>query len=314
MKPIVFEPLYKERIWGGRRLETVYNRTLPSPNLPYGEAWEIVDRPDEQSIVSGGEFHGKSLHHLWTLHRDEIFGKEIPPSDRFPILVKILDSATDLSIQVHPPADIAPSLQGEPKTEMWFIARADPGSRLHVGLKNGVTRESFAASIANGTVAAQVHSIIPSRGDSIFIPSGRLHAIGGGFLIHEIQQNSDSTYRVFDWNRLDPAGKPRDLHVAESMACIDFSDIEPEMDMPDGDTLASCPHFKTTLHFLKAGESISNADADRFSLITVVSGSLASQTPAAAYSTGSTILLPPACTPLVALEPSSLLRITSGHR
>ncbi len=311
MQPITFTPLYKERIWGGRQLETFYNRGLPDPSVPYGEAWEIVDRENEQSIVSSGEFAGKSLHELWQYRREEIFGSGLPDSSRFPILIKILDSADDLSIQVHPPAEIAPSLDGEPKTEMWFIADTKPGSKLYVGLKKGVTRESFESSIQDGTVAEKVHAITPEKGDSIFIPSGRLHAIGAGFLIHEIQQNSDTTYRVFDWNRTDADGNSRQLHVAESLACIDFSDHEPEMDTQGGTasccptTLATCPHFHTTLHHLAPGETISNPTPDRFSLITVVSGSLEER-----YATGETILLPRNAAPLKATAGTSLLQIT----
>ncbi|MDP4720124.1 MAG: class I mannose-6-phosphate isomerase [Akkermansiaceae bacterium] len=305
MEPITFKPLYMERIWGGRQLETFYGRTLPDPETPFGEAWEIVDREDEQSVVDSGELSGKSLHELWTNHRIEIFGSGLPESERFPILIKILDSADDLSIQVHPPAEIAPSLNGEPKTEMWFIADAKPGSKLYVGLRNGATRGSFEKAITDGTVADQVHAIAPEKGESIFIESGRLHAIGAGFLIHEIQQNSDTTYRAFDWNRTDSEGKPRDLHVAESLACIDFNDYEPRMDTPQGDTLATCPYFKTTSHKLAPGETISNASADRFSLITVVSGELDG-----IHDAGRTLLLPVDCNALQATEDTTVLRIT----
>ena len=304
MQPITFTPIYKERIWGGRQLEETYHRTLPKSAVPFGEAWEIVDREDAQSIVSSGVFSGKSLHHLWKNHREEIFGKDLPDSDRFPLLIKILDCADDLSIQVHPPADVAEKLGGEPKTEMWYIADCKPGAKLYVGLKKGATKQTFEKAIEEGTVADQVHAIIPEKGQSIFIESGRLHAIGAGFLIHEIQQNSDTTYRVFDWNRTDPEGKPRDLHVTQSLACIDFEDIEPGMDTPDGDTLATCPYFTTTLHHLAPGETIKNPNADRFSLITIVEGSLENQ-----YTTGQTILLPVFSRPLAATGKTTLLQI-----
>lgn len=308
MKPITFQPLYMQRIWGGRQLEETYGRKLPLPDVPYGEAWEIVDREEAQSVVAEGEFAGKSLHELWTKHREEIFGTGLPDSERFPLLIKILDSADDLSIQVHPPADIAAELGGEPKTEMWFIADAKPGSKLYVGLREGVTRASFEAAIGNGTVADQVHAITPRKGDSIFIESGRLHAIGAGFLIHEIQQNSDTTYRVFDWNRTDAQGNPRDLHVAQSLACIDFTDTEPEMDTPIANTLATCPHFTTTLHHLAPGETISNPDPIRFSLITVVSGSLEEK-----FTTGQTVLLPRGAGTLTASAETKLLQISTSR-
>ena len=311
MEVITFDPLYMERLWGGRALEIIYGRSLPTPDVPFGEAWEIVDREDAQSVVSGGTFSGMTLHELWRDRREEIFGWGLPLSDRFPLLIKILDSADDLSIQVHPPAAIAGQLGGEPKTEMWFIADAKPGAKLYVGLRKGVTRESFECAIVEGTVAEQVHAITPGKGDSIFIESGRLHAIGAGFLIHEIQQNSDTTYRVFDWNRIDSAGKPRQLHVEESLACIDFGDAEPGMDTQGGaasccpTTLATCLYFNTTLHDLAAGDIISNPHPDRFSLITVVSGSLENT-----HNTGCTVLLPRAANGLAATAPTKVLQIT----
>lgn len=294
-----------ERIWGGRALETIYGRLLPNPYAPFGEAWEIVDREDAQSVVSSGEFCGMSLHDLWKSHRDDIFGDALPHSERFPLLIKILDSADDLSIQVHPPTSIAGRLGGEPKTEMWFIADAKPGAKLYVGLRKGVTRVSFEQSIAEGSVAEQVHAIGPRKGDSIFIESGRIHAIGSGFLIHEIQQNSDTTYRVFDWNRTDSEGKARELHLTESLACINFSDFEPEMDTPSGDTLAVCPFFKTTFHNLQIGEIISNPLPDYFSLITVVNGCLENT-----HMAGQTILLPKGAKGLAATTTTQALQIT----
>ena len=311
MEPITFEPIYMQRIWGGRRFEETYGRHLPDSDQLYGEAWEIVDREDAQSLVSSSEFFGKSLNHLWNNYREEIFGENLPQFSRFPLLIKILDCAADLSIQVHPPADVAEKFGGEPKTEMWYIADCKPGAKLYVGLKHGSTRTTFEQAISEGTIADQVHAITPEKGQSIFIPSGRLHAIGADFLIHEIQQNSDTTYRVFDWNRTDPAGIPRELHVAQSLACIDFTDLEPEMDTQGNDpshlpkTLASCPHFTTTLHHLPPGETFPHFASDRFSLVTIVSGSLENK-----YRAGQTLLLPKFSAPLLASEPSSILRIT----
>lgn len=305
MPAITFKPLYMQRIWGGRNLETIYHRDLPDPHSAYGEAWEIVDREDAQSIVCDGQFAGKSLHELWQNHRQEIFGIDVIENTRFPILIKILDSSDDLSIQVHPPAHLAKQFNGEPKTEMWYIAKARPGSKLYIGLKQGVTRESFEQAIAEGTVADVVHSITPDHGDFIFIESGRIHAIGAGFLIHEIQQNSDTTYRVFDWNRKDSNGNPRDLHIEESLACIDFKDTKAEIETPIDKTLVSCPYFTTTLHRLSTGETIGNPNPDQFSLITVVSGSLDH-----IYAIGQTILLPKSSEPLTASELTTVLQIT----
>lgn len=309
VEPIIFTPLYMERVWGGRELERVYGRTLPHPIRPFGESWEIVDRDKEQSVVASGPLAGTTLHELWSTRRDELFGAGYDSHPRFPILIKVLDARDDLSIQVHPPVHLAAALGGEPKTEMWFIADCDPGAKLYVGLKLGVTRKDFEKAIADGTVADCVHAVSPQPGDSIFIASGRLHAIGAGFLIHEIQQNSDTTYRVFDWNRMGLDGQPRELHVAQSMASIDFNDFEPAMDQPDGDNLATCDYFKTDRRTLAAGETITNPDAERFSIISVVDGCLESAG-GTHLKKGSFALLPRGITPLKACRESVVLQVT----
>ncbi|MEO8615461.1 MAG: type I phosphomannose isomerase catalytic subunit [Luteolibacter sp.] len=309
MEPITFTPLYMERVWGGRELETVYARHLPDPKQPFGESWEIVDREEEQSIADEGNWAGTTLHDLWMHHREEIFGEGFQDHPRFPILIKVLDARDDLSIQVHPPVHLATGLGGEPKTEMWFIADCDPGAKLYVGLKNGVTRADFENSITDGSVADVVHAITPQSGDSIFIASGRLHAIGAGFLIHEIQQNSDTTYRVFDWNRLGLDGNPRELHVSESLASIDFDDFEPMMDTPVGDNLATCEYFKTDRKSLKSGEALTNPHPGRFSILSVVEGELESKG-GRRFKKGQFMLLPRDGAPLTAVEDSTILQVT----
>lgn len=308
MAPITFTPLYMDRVWGGRELERVYGRTLPDATTPIGESWEIVDRDPEQSVVKDGPYAGKSLHELWTQHREEIFGAGLPDSERFPILIKILDARDDLSIQVHPPVDKADELGGEPKTEMWVIADADPGAKLYVGLKNGVTRADFEKAIADGTVEACVHAVSPQAGESIFIASGRLHAIGAGLLIHEIQQNSDTTYRVFDWNRVGLDGKPRQLHVGQSLASIDFQDFEPGMDVPQGDVLAQCPYFRTNRRTLADGASLANPDAGRFTIVGVVEGTLKSAD-GRSFVKGDYLILPVGAAPLTAVGETIALQV-----
>lgn len=309
MEPLTFQPLYMERVWGGRELERIYGRALPDAQQPFGEAWEIVDRPNEQSIVDDGLLAGTSLHELWTIRRTEIFGEGYGQQPRFPILIKVLDARDDLSLQVHPPVQLAAELGGEPKTEMWFVADCAPGAHLYVGLKQGVTRADFEQAIARGTVAGCVHVLAPQPGDSIFIASGRLHAIGAGFLIHEIQQNSDTTYRVFDWNRLGLDGQPRPLHVAQSLASIDFNDFEPAMDTPHGDTLANCAYFKTDKLSLAPGQVIANPAPDRFSILSVVDGAVESAA-GRRFSKGRCLLMPRAAAPLTALGNSTVLQVT----
>jgi mannose-6-phosphate isomerase len=224
--PLTFEPRFKERVWGGRTLETLYAKHLPA-SVPIGESWEIADRPGDESVIVNGPLAGRSLRWLMQEHGSEVLGDAGPTLDgRFPLLCKILDARQRLSLQVHPPQH---AQLGESKTEMWYIAAADPGAELFVGLRAGVTRAAFEGAVAKGTVADCFHRIEVRAGDAMFLPSGRAHAIGAGLVIFEIQQNSDTTFRVDDWNRVGLDGKPRELHVAESLASIDFSDFEPRL-------------------------------------------------------------------------------------
>jgi mannose-6-phosphate isomerase len=227
--PLTFQPAFKERVWGGRELARLYDKKLPTGAV-IGESWEIADRPGDASIVTNGPLAGKSLRWLMEQHAKEILGRAKPAADgRFPLLCKILDAREKLSLQVHPPADKAAALKGEPKTEMWYIADAAPGASLYVGLKRGVTRAAFEEKIADGSVADCFHRIQVKAGDTMFLPSGRVHAIGDDLVIFEIQQNSNTTYRVFDWNRVGLDGQPRELHIEQSLASIDFNDFEPKL-------------------------------------------------------------------------------------
>jgi len=226
--PLTFKPIFKERIWGGRALEQLYKKQLPL-NVPIGESWEISDRPGDASVIANGPLAGKDLRWLMENHERELLGDAKSANGRFPLLIKILDAQEKLSLQVHPPAQKAAELKGEPKTEAWYIADAAPGAELYVGLKRGVTRAEFEQKIKTGAVAECFHRVPVRAGDTMFLPSGRVHAIGAGLVIFEIQQNSDTTYRVFDWNRVGLDKKPRELHIAESLASIDFNDFEPDL-------------------------------------------------------------------------------------
>ncbi len=290
---IRFQPTYQTRVWGGRRLETRFGRILPDPDLPYGESWEISAREEADCEVVGGTHGGRRLSELWAdpALRRALFGEKAPDLERFPLLCKILDAREKLSVQVHPPASVADELGGEPKTEVWYIADAAPGAVLYVGVVEGVDETAFREAIAAGEVERCIHALPVEKGQHLFIPSGRLHAIGAGLLIYEIQQSSDTTYRVYDWNRPGIDGSPRALHVEESLKCIDFADTAPAMDAAEGELLVHCEHFRLERHLLAAGAPLAEAVRGRFAIVTVVEGGVGDG--ATRFGEGDFLLVPP---------------------
>jgi mannose-6-phosphate isomerase len=274
---IAFIPIPMERVWGGRDLAVVLGRTLPD-GPPIGESWEIVDRVEAQSVVANGAWRGRTLADIRRKHTAELLGPQVQPEQPFPILVKWLDCQERLSLQVHPPAAVAGELGGEPKTENWYVAAARPDASLIVGLKRGVSEDDFAKALSEERLEACVHRFPVAAGDSILVESGRLHAIDGGNLILEIQQNSDTTYRVYDWGRVGLDGKPRTLHVEPSLRSIDFNDFEPEpLRQPQGDcVLAECREFRIR-QFMNASdvERLVELPAGMAQLIHAIKGDLA---------------------------------------
>jgi mannose-6-phosphate isomerase len=270
--PLTFKPIFQERIWGGRKLADLFRKDLPVGKR-IGESWEIVDRPEAQSVVTNGPLRGKTLHELWTQDRQSIFGK-VPDTDRFPLLIKLLDAQEKLSLQVHPTAEAAKVLGGEPKTEFWYVAAADPNAELYVGLRASLTREEFRDAVKQRRVADCVHTVRVKAGDAMFLPAGRFHAVGGGNLLVEIQQNSDTTYRVFDWNRVDDKGKPRQLHVDQALQSIDFDDVAPQLIEPRGELLVKHELFEIQKWNLDAPREI--APPGQFAIVCCLSGSVRS--------------------------------------
>ncbi|HEY1582371.1 MAG TPA: type I phosphomannose isomerase catalytic subunit [Chthoniobacterales bacterium] len=240
--PLTFVPLFQERAWGGRQLANLFGRQLPAGKL-IGESWEIVDRPEAQSVVRQGPWQGWTLHELWQEHRPEIFGNMMPAAPRFPLLAKLLDARENLSLQVHPGPSITAAVGGEAKTEMWYFAASEAGAEIYAGLRRGVTPTQLERLVRGKGLPELVHRIPIKTGDAFFVPSGRLHAIGAGNLLIEIQENSDTTFRLFDWDRDDKEGRPRPLQIEEALQSIDVDDFEPEVIQAAGETLVSCPHF-----------------------------------------------------------------------
>ncbi|NBW95570.1 MAG: class I mannose-6-phosphate isomerase [Planctomycetia bacterium] len=220
MHPLL-EPIYRRYLWGGRGFATTLGRDLP-PGEDFAESWELVDRPgSDQSVVSAGPLAGRTLGELVRDRGRELLGRHAP-LPAFPLLFKFLDARRDLSVQVHPDdaraARLVPPDRG--KTEAWYVIDAAPGSRIYAGLAPGVGRAELAAAIERGTCADVLHSFVARAGDCVFIPAGTVHAIGAGLLVAEIQQSSDVTYRLFDWNRVGPDGRPRPLHVEAGVEAV----------------------------------------------------------------------------------------------
>lgn len=296
-------------------MDRLYGKKLPA-GVPIGESWEISDRPGDASVIANGPLAGKDLRWLMEHHERELLGKARSANGRFPLLIKILDAQEKLSLQVHPPAHKAAELKGEPKTEAWYIADAAPGAELYVGLKRGVTRAEFETKIETGAVAECFHRVPVKAGDTMFLPSGRVHAIGAGLVIFEIQQNSDTTYRVFDWNRVGLDGKPRDLHVAESLASIDFADFEPGL--AGGDfaksqrygirTVVQNPLFSLEEFLVDEGADIS-FESEFPTVVAVVKGEMVIQTSKTkdSLAPGQFCLIPPGCNPYLSVEKGGVL-------
>lgn len=228
--PLVFEPVYKDYIWGGERLKTLFGRA--NTPTPCAESWEISDRPEGMSVVSRGPLKGVTLAALTHERAPEMFGAGNSP-DRFPLLCKIIDAHSRLSVQTHPNEVSAPALGGEPKTEAWYVLQSEPGAFVYAGLHPGVGEAELRQALSDGSVENLLRKLPVKRGDVVFLPGGRVHAIGEGCLLYEVQQNSNTTYRLFDWNRAGTDGKPRELHVEQALKTVLWRDEDDAL-MPPG--------------------------------------------------------------------------------
>ena len=310
-----FEPIYQERVWGGRGLESYLGRKLPG-STPIGESWELVDRVEAQSVVADGPLKGKTLRQIIEAHTGEIMGPSWPKERPFPILVKWLDCRDRLSVQVHPPAGIAPKLGGEPKTENWYFGKTDAGAAVYAGLKPGVTRESFEQAISDGTVDQCLDRVPVRDGDSLLIHSGTMHAIDAGNVILEIQQNSDTTYRVYDWGRVGLDGKPRALHVRESLESLAANTSPPPKlfrSDKSADILVRCREFIIRRERLKAGAKVAFAANQEARILSVVEGELVDEhLSAQTIRQGTNILMPYAAELSFVAKMDSVILITEN--
>ena len=250
--PLRFEPIYQYRLWGGRHLAGLL--TAPLPDGPIGEAWVLSDREDHPSRVANGTLKGQTIAQLVVQYPEQLMGKLAGRFRRFPLLLKFLDASEMLSVQVHPAdgrTDLLPA--GETgKTEAWVVLETGPKSRIYAGLRPGVTEAGLRQAIANGGVADQLAYITPQRGDAVFLPAGTVHSLGGGLVVFEVQENSDVTFRLYDWNHVDATtGKPRALQVDQALASVDFGECAGGLVTPvvearkpvEREWLFHCEHF-----------------------------------------------------------------------
>lgn len=251
--PLQFEPIYQYRLWGGRHLANLLTAPLPG-NGPIGEAWILSDREDYQSLVANGPLKGQTINQLMEKEQEQLLGKLAGHFKRFPLLLKFLDVHEMLSVQVHPSdlkKDYLP-IGEHGKTEAWVVLEAGPDSRIYAGLRPGTTADNLKQSLIDGTIADHLSYFTPKPGDGVFIPAGTVHSLGGDVVVFEVQQNSDVTFRLYDWDHIDSkTGKPRALQVDQALACIDFAQgaIQPVVPLVEGiipvrrELFFYCEHF-----------------------------------------------------------------------
>jgi mannose-6-phosphate isomerase len=301
--PLRFEPYLRPMVWGGRQLGEVLGKSLPTDS-PYGESWEISDHPSHVSVIASGPYKGQTLRYLMEHHATALLGAAAARLPRFPWLVKWLDAGDWLSVQVHPnDADAARLRPGESgKTEAWFVLAAAPESRIYAGLLPGVQENDLRKALRQGTVVECLRSFSPRPGDCFFLPAGTVHAVGGGVLMAEVQQTSDATFRLFDWDRRDADGRRRQLHLEEALACIDWSSgpLQPlrATNYPRGGAtgplrqrLVQCPYF--TLEYLFSRRPVAlNGGAVQVLLVLHGRGRAQSGVDELPLAPGDTLLLP----------------------
>ena len=240
--PLKFKSIYKQRIWGGQKLKEFFKKDLPE-GQKIGESWELADLSEDKSIIANGEYQGQPLRALLEKYPKEITGNK-NFSGPFPLLIKFLDAQDILSVQVHPDSETCRQTgKGDPKTECWYIIAAEPDAFIYKGLKKGVTKQQLAEAIDKGSVAEILAKVHVQPGQCHFLPAGTTHAIGAGLLMAEIQTPSDTTYRVFDFNRVDDSGKPRELHIKQALESIHFDSSGDNLSVTTVGRLVECEYF-----------------------------------------------------------------------
>ena len=317
LTPLRFEPILRRLVWGGRRLGTMLGKPI-GDGSDYAESWEIVDRSADQSLVAAGPLAGKSLGELMAQRRKELLGRHQHLS-RFPLLFKFLDANQKLSVQVHPNDEQAARMPtpDSGKTEAWVVVHAEPGSVIYAGVKRGFDRAAFERELLRGTAELCLHRFEPQVGDCLFIPAGTIHALGAGLVIAEIQQSSDTTFRLFDWNRVGLDGRPRPLHIEQGLAVTNFQQgpIETQTprqtSSPDVQRLVECDKFVLDRWQMDSPRTIGGDDRCHF--VVVLDGSLhvAGDPHGNPLKAGQTMLLPASLgvTKLTTSKPTTMLDV-----
>ncbi len=299
--PLTFRPVYKDYIWGGDRIVHKFHRDMP-PGI-YAESWEISTRPEGMSVVADGPLAGATLQSLVEAHGAALLGSRVGAGP-FPLLVKLIDSRERLSVQVHPNDATAAQHGGEAKTEMWHVLEAAPHAQVYAGFKPGTGRHDLEDAIRNSRFEDVLATVQVASGDTIFVPGGRVHALDAGLLILEVQQNSNTTYRLYDWGRVGHDGKPRETHVEQALRVIDWNDAGSPKTVPAplpcdapnaADRLVKSPYFRIERRILRA-PAVEPDDAGGFRILFVAEGSLRMEWPdgASLAVAGTSILVPAA--------------------
>lgn len=301
--PFKFQPILKERLWGGTKLKDVFNK--PIPNEITGESWEVSTVKGDVSIIENGILAGKSLQEILNEQPQNLVGKRVFErfGTEFPILIKFIDAKQDLSIQVHPNDELAQKRHNSfGKTEMWYVMDADPGAELIVGFNKSVTKEEYQKHLENGTLTQIMNYEKVNEGSTFFINTGKVHAIGAGILLAEIQQTSDITYRVYDFNRKDKNGNLRELHTEQALDAIDYEQkndfkISYSKEENKQNEMVNCPYFITNYLKLTRNFSVNIANRDSFHIYMCVkgSGTITDGQTSVAIQKGETILVPAQC-------------------
>lgn len=299
--PLKFKPLFKERIWGGRKMESALGKKLPPEKL-IGESWELSGVAGDVSVVSNGTLRGNSLDELLEIYMGDLVGDNVFErfGPEFPLLVKLIDAADYLSIQVHPDDALAAERHNSyGKTEMWYVIDHEPGAQLYLGFNQSVDRAKYLDYLAQGKLEQLLNSFVVSRDDAYFIPARAIHAIGKGILIAEIQQTSDVTYRVYDFNRRDAQGKERELHTALALDSIDFVHrdnyaVTRQPVVNEAVNLQSCKYFETNTIMIDGEIERDYALRDSFVIYVCLEGDLRIETSAGTETIhrGETVLMP----------------------